>query len=187
MTPDPPLRADARRNRERLLAAAEQVFAEQGVTASTEDVARVAGVGVGTVFRHFPTKEQLIEAVYHARLARLAELADRLADSADPGAAFAEFFSTTVEGAATKNALVEALSRAGVDTAAPEVGGWVRRALGVLLARAQQAGAVRPDVTVPDLLGLLVGTSRAVEHLSGDPEARVRVVEVVLDGLRVRR
>ncbi|NUO60480.1 MAG: TetR/AcrR family transcriptional regulator [Hamadaea sp.] len=184
MTPDPPLRADARRNREKLLVAAEQVFAEQGVTASTEDVARAAGVGVGTVFRHFPTKEQLIEAVYHARLARLADLADQLAASADPGAAFAEFFTTTVEGAATKNALVDALARAGVTTDSPEVGQWVRRALGVLLTRAQEADAVRPDVTLPDLLGLLVGTSRAVEHLSDDPAARVRVVRVVLDGLR---
>ncbi|NUR70536.1 MAG: TetR/AcrR family transcriptional regulator [Hamadaea sp.] len=180
-----PLRADARRNRERLLAAAEQVFTEQGVTASTEDVARAAGVGVGTVFRHFPTKEQLIEAVYQARLSRLADLADRLAASADPGAAFAEFFTTTVEGAATKNALAEALSRAGVATSTAEVGQWLRRALGVLLTRAQETGAVRPDVTLPDLMGLLIGTSRAVEHLSDDPGARTRVVRVVLDGLRV--
>jgi AcrR family transcriptional regulator len=179
-----PMRADARRNRERLLAAAERVFTEKGVTASTEDVARAAGVGVGTVFRHFPTKEQLLEAVYQARLARLAALADRLAGSPDAGTAFAEFFTTTVEEAATKNALIEALARAGIRTDPGEAGQAVRRALSVLLTRAQAARAVRSDVGLPDLVGLLVGTSRGVEHLSADPESRRRVIRIVLDGLR---
>src|ERR1700680_1105959 len=97
-----PLRADAQRNRARLLDVAEVVFASKGIAASTEEIAREAGVGIGTVFRHFPTKEALLEAVFVRRLEQLAAHADALADAYDPGAAFFTFFSHVVELAVTQ-------------------------------------------------------------------------------------
>lgn len=182
------LRADARRNRARLLEVAETVFAARGPGVSTEEIAREAGVGVGTLFRHFPTKEALLQAVYLGRLERLAEQAEALADSEDPGAAFFGYFSTVVDQAEVKNSFVDALVEAGVDvhTASSETGDRLRTAMAVLLGRAQQAGAVRADLQVPELVALLVGTSRAVEHVGGDHEVQHRLLTVVLDGLRPR-
>ncbi|NYI04542.1 TetR/AcrR family transcriptional regulator [Allostreptomyces psammosilenae] len=180
-----PLRADARRNRARLLEVAEGVFATQGTSASTEEIARQAGVGIGTVFRHFPTKEALLEAVFVGRLRRLAEEARALAETTDPRGAFFVFFTRVVDQAATKNAFADALTEAGVDPrdAASEVGRELRDALGTLLAGAQRAGSVRADVGVPELIGLLIGTSRATEQ-AGDGEVRAGILRVVLDGLR---
>ncbi|GAA0351601.1 TetR/AcrR family transcriptional regulator [Actinoallomurus spadix] len=181
-----PVRADALRNRARVLEAAEAVFAEHGTTASTEQVARRAGVGVGTVFRHFPTKEALLEAVFVARLDRLATEADALMSAEDPGAAFFGFFARVVDHAATKNALSAALAEAGVDVRASTAGTGreLRRALGALLGRAQEAGAVRSDVGLPEILTLLVGASQAAEHVGGDAGVRARALAVVFDGLR---
>ncbi len=189
MTPptDKPLRADARRNRARVLDAAEAVVAAKGVAASTEEIAQRAGVGVGTVFRHFPTKEALLAAIVAGRLRRLAEQADALADAEDPGAAFFAFFTRVIEHSATKLAFVDALTEAGVDVeeAVSEVGQELRRALGTLLSRAKQAGAVRDDVGVTELIALLVGASRAAQH-ARDGDVRARTVAIVLDGLRPR-
>ncbi|MCO5998337.1 TetR/AcrR family transcriptional regulator [Actinoallomurus rhizosphaericola] len=181
-----PVRADALRNRARVLEAAEAVFAEHGTTASTEQVARRAGLGVGTVFRHFPTKEALLEAVFVARLDRLATEADGLMSAEDPGEAFFGFFARVVGHAATKNALSAALAEAGVDVreSTAETGRELRRALGALLGRAQEAGAVRPDVGLPEILTLLVGASQAAEHVGGDAEVWTRALAVVFDGLR---
>lgn len=177
-------RADAVRNRERLLAAAEEAFAERGTAVPTEEVARRAGVGVGTLFRHFPTKEALLEAVFVARLQRLADRATQLSEAADPGAALAEFVTEVVEQSAAKNAFADALAAAGIDVyrSTGAVGADLHAALGTLLIRAQQTGAVRPDLTPADLASLLLGTSRAVEHVA-DPDARARVISVVLAGL----
>ncbi len=183
--PRPP-RADARRNRARILEAAEIVLAARGISASTEEIAREAGVGIGTVFRHFPTKEALLEAVFVGRLQRLAADATDLAMADDPGAAFFTFFARVVEQAAVKQAFSDALASAGIDlqTAASAVGADLKAAVGTLLTRAQQAGAVRSDVRLPDVLALLVGASRALEHAAGDREAQTRALTVVLDGLR---
>ena len=180
-----PLRADARRNRARVLDAAEEVFAAHGTGASTEEIARRAGVGIGTVFRHFPTKEALLEAVFVGRLHRLAEHAAGLADAADPGAAFFDFFQRVVDHAATKNAIADALAEAGVaiPSESSTVGLELQRALAVLLERAQATGAVRADVGVAELKALLVGASRAVE-LTPEPGVRSRTLRVMLDGLR---
>ncbi len=176
------MRADARRNREKILDAAEEVFGVQGTSASTEDVARTAGVGIGTVFRHFPTKEALLEEIYVARLRRLIDEADRLADAPDPGAAFFGFFTRLVEGSATKNAYAQALAEAGIDV--KETGRELLRSLGGLLARAQRAGAVRPDVGAPELVALLIGANRAAEHTGGDVAVRDRTIAIMIDGLR---
>jgi len=112
---DRPLRADARRNRALLLEAAEAVFAARGVSASTEEVARTAGVGVGTLFRHFPTKEALLEAVFRERLQRMAEGLRDLGAADDLGTAFFDFLSDAVAHSATKVALADALAEAGID------------------------------------------------------------------------
>lgn len=182
---DRPLRADARRNRDRLLLVADEVFTDRGTGVATEEIARMAGVGVGTLFRHFPTKEALLEAVYVRRLRQLADAAASLADATDPGAALRDFFTRVVDQSASKNAVADALAQSGVDvrTAGAGAGADLRAALGVLLVRAQQAGSVRTDVETTDLLALLVGASRAVEQLPSDPAARQRTLRVVLDGL----
>ncbi|WP_067467334.1 TetR/AcrR family transcriptional regulator [Actinomadura macra] len=177
-----PLRADALRNRARVLAAAEAVFAARGTTASTEEVAREAGVGIGTVFRHFPTKESLLEAVLAGLLERLAEEARALLDSPDPGAAFFGLLARVVGQAATKQAVSEALARAGVDAreAAGPARPELRSALGVLLERAQGAGAVRADVGPAQVLALLAGLSYAAGHAGAGDD----VLKIAFDGLR---
>lgn len=181
---DRPLRADARRNRALLLEAAEAVFAARGVSASTEEVARTAGVGVGTLFRHFPTKEALLEAVFRERLQRMAEGLRDLGAADDLGTAFFDFLSDAVAHSATKVALADALAEAGIDvTTSAQEGHDMAGALGRLLVRAQEAGAVRPDVGLPELIALLIGASRAAEHAGTDP-VRTRIIGVILDGLR---
>ncbi len=180
------LRADARRNRARVLEAAEAAFASKGTSVSTEEIARDAGVGIGTVFRHFPTKEALLEAVVVGRLERLAAEAASLATAEDPGSAFFSFFASTVDRSATKIALADALAAAGLDVerAVAEVGRELRRTMGVLLGRAQAVGAVREDATVADVIALLVGASRAAEHAGWDRGVQTRTVAIMLDGLR---
>jgi AcrR family transcriptional regulator len=184
-----PLRADALRNRIRVLEAAETVFDARGTAASTEEVARAAGVGIGTVFRHFPTKEALLEAVYVARLEKLAAEADALAAEEDPGEAFFVFFARVVGHAATKNAFSAALMEAGVDVreTTAETGRELRRALAALLGRAQETGAVRRDVGLAEVMTLLVGASQAAERVGGDRGVRDRALAVVFDGLRAGR
>jgi AcrR family transcriptional regulator len=180
------LRADARRNRARVLEAAEAAVASKGTSVSTEEIARDAGVGIGTVFRHFPTKEALLEAVVVGRLERLAAEAASLATAEDPGSAFFSFFASAVDRSATKIALADALAAAGVDVerAAAEVGRELRRTMGVLLGRAQAVGAVREDATVADVIALLVGASHAAEHAGWDRGVQTRMVTIMLDGLR---
>ncbi|HKS44962.1 MAG TPA: helix-turn-helix domain-containing protein [Amycolatopsis sp.] len=181
-----PLRADARRNRARVLEAAEAVFAAKGTGASTEEVAKAAGVGIGTVFRHFSTKEALRQAVLVERMREFAEEAARWADAEDPGSAFFAFLDHWVEMGTAKYAYSEALAEAGAEVSwlGAEVGAQVRQALGALLGRAQDAGAVRGDVEVPELIAVLVGASYAVKHLDADTALRRRTVDLMFAGLR---
>jgi AcrR family transcriptional regulator len=182
-----PLRADAARNRARVLDAAGEVFDELGPEASTEEVARRAGVGVATVFRHFPTKEALLSAVLVERLTGMAEVAEKLAADGDPATALAELFRHVTAGAAVKLVVHRALEDAGVDVrgARAEVDGRLRAALAALLARAQDAGEVRRDVGVAEVI-LLIRAASAVAETSRDPAHRDRAVGVLLDGLRPR-
>jgi AcrR family transcriptional regulator len=189
LSPSPrPLRTDARKNRARLLEAAETVLAVRGPSASTEEIARAAGVGAGTLFRHFPTKEALLEAILIDRLHRLTEQARALATAPDPGAAFFSFFTRMVDQSATKKAFADALSAAGVDvkSVVSPAARDLRRAIATLLARAQKTAAVRDDVHVAEVMALLVGTARAAEHAAGDRALQSRTLTVVLDGLRPR-
>jgi AcrR family transcriptional regulator len=180
-----PQRADARANRSRILQVADEVFGTGGEQASTEEVARLAGVGHATVFRHFPTKAALLEAVFVRRLERLRDQARALADAADPGRALFGFFAHTVADAASKLAIADALTEAGgqATDSTLRASDELRRAVGVLLRRAQQAGAVRDDIDLPDLYALLIGTSRAAAYAHLDDKVRDRAVAVIVDGL----
>lgn len=180
-------RADARRNRARLLAVAEEVFADDGPSASTERIAAAAGVGIGTLFRHFPTKESLLEAVFIERLSRLVEDADALGSADDAGLAFFTFFRSVLEQAQSKGAIADALEHAGVDLkhSMAEVKANLNERMERLLVRAQAAGAVRGDITIAEVLALLVGAARALEQLGGDAERQARTISVILDGFRV--
>jgi AcrR family transcriptional regulator len=183
-----PLRADARRNRARVLEAAESVFATKGTGAPTEEVARAAGVGIGTVFRHFPTKEALLEAVLYARLRRFVDEAETVvaAKSADPGRAFFTFLTSWIEMSSAKNAYFEALTAAGVSVPVgkSDVGARLVESLGVLLSRAQGAGAVREDLVVSELITVIIGVARAAEYAGPDAHLRDRAVKILFDGLR---
>jgi AcrR family transcriptional regulator len=180
-----PQRADARTNRVRVLDAAEEVFGEGGESASTEEVARLAGVGIATVFRNFPTKAALLEAVLVRRFERLRDQARELASAADPGRAFYDFFAHMVADAAGKIAIAEALADAGGDApgSAVRASGELERAVGVLLERAQEAGAVRADIGLPEVYALLIGASRAAALAHLDENVRARAVAIVFDGL----
>lgn len=190
MTPprsERPLRADARRNRARILDAAETVFTTHGSDASTEQVAAAAGVGIGTVFRHFPTKEELLQAVLIGQLERMVGRADELLAADDTGNALFSYFREAVGQSATKNIYADALASAGIDLAdaISPIKSEVFRVLDALLARAQQAGTVRADVTVQEVIALIVGASRALEHLRWDGQAGERILAVIFAGLRV--
>ncbi|MBO0689383.1 MAG: TetR/AcrR family transcriptional regulator [Candidatus Dormibacteraeota bacterium] len=180
-----PLRADARRNRERVLEAAADVLTTEGLAVPTEEIARRAGVGIGTLFRHFPTKEALVEAVLAHRIEQLTQDARALTAAADPGVAFFEFFSEMVRQAVVNRALSEALSEGPVQVTETLAGvkQGLMAAFGALLTRAQEAGAVRPDVDVADV-GSLVAGCLAMEHSSHAGGEPGRLLAVVCDGLR---
>jgi AcrR family transcriptional regulator len=176
------LRADARRNRERVLDAARRAFAEQGYAVPLDEIAAAAGVGPGTVYRHFPTKEALFEAVSVANVEELAADARARAEADDPDAAFAGFLDRMAEQALAKRNLPDAFAGAGTDAVAEAVA-EMHDALGVLLVKAQEAGGIRRDVTVADLVALLKGLLYAVRG-DPDPDIRHRLLAVVRDGLR---
>jgi AcrR family transcriptional regulator len=183
-----PQRVDARANRSRILDVAEEVFGEGGASASTEEVARLAGLGIGTVFRHFPTKTALLEAVLVRRFDRLREQAEALLNAADPGGAFFGFFGHLVADAAAKIAITEALLDAGGDRDgdAGRASDGLRRAVGALLEQAKQAAAVRRDAELPEVYALLVATSQAAARARLGEEARARLLAIVFDGLAPR-
>jgi AcrR family transcriptional regulator len=186
-----PLRADARRNRERVLEVAQALFSAGGAAVEMDEIARRAGVGVGTVYRHFPTKEALFSAIVDGTIERLVADARALAKASDPGEAFFEFLSRLVERGAAKKHLVDVMARGGfaVDCAPPgrqEARAAFRRALALLLARGQRAGVVRQDIAVAELLALISGTFTALEQYETDARARRRLLAVVCDGLRGR-
>lgn len=175
------MRADAQRNRAKILAAAEEVFAESGADASTEEVARRAGVAIGTVFRHFPTKNDLLAAMMKELAARLAGEAETLAAEGDPETALFTFFAGVVEQAAGKKTVVELL---GVDI---EVGRQLhpmRDAIDTLLIRAREVGAVRADVRLDEIIALLAATSHGALHAGWSRDLRERTLSIVFAGLR---
>lgn len=181
-----PLRADARRNRDHLLRVAADAFATEGLSVPLDEIARRAGLGPGTLYRHFPTKEALFEAVVHERLRSLLDEARTRATSPDPAQALFGFIGRLVAEAGSKQDLVDALTSAGVDIAETvrATGASLRDAIGQLLTRAQQAGAIRADVTLPDLMGLIAGTMTGSRAPSAKQADTGRMLAVLFDGLR---
>jgi len=182
-----PLRADAQRNYQRLVSAATAAFAEHGADdASLEEIARRAGVGIGTLYRHFPNRQALLEAVYRDQVDMLADRADQLAESADPGAALDEWLRALVSFSRTKRSLVSALlATLGKDSEfVSSCSAQMRGSAATLLARAQEAGAVRSDASVTDVLRLVHAISMAVEREPADRGQADRLLALVLDGLR---
>jgi AcrR family transcriptional regulator len=184
-----PLRADARRNRERVLEAARAAFGAEGSDVSLDEIARRAGVGPGTIYRHFATKEALFEAVVFHRIGELIEEARALSDDPDPGHAFSSFVERLGREGARKRDLVEALADDGIQL---QLGGApIVRALtdvlAELLRHAQRAGAVRSDISVDDVLVLLTGVAYAICHSGADDERTRQLLAIMYDGLRAGR
>lgn len=182
-----PLRADAARNRAKVLEAARAAFAVEGVAVPLDDIARRAGVGAGTVYRHFPTKEALFEAVVADRIDALAAQGEAAHDADDPAAAFFGFFASMLADAEEKKDLADALTAAGVGLRPETLASAARlhAALDALRRRAVDAGALRSEVTVADLHSLAVGALAAERHAAAGPDHRPgRLTELICDGLR---
>jgi AcrR family transcriptional regulator len=179
------MRIDAQRNRDRVLEAAAAAFAEEGLAIPVAEIARRAGVGTGTVTRHFPTKESLYEAIVLLRVEELVDHAQELAATKDPGTAFFEFLSITVELGAASRGVAQALAGGGFDieAASSRTGLNLAESEEGLLARAQQAGAVRTDVAFADVKALIAGCLSR-ERQGSDPAARRRMIAIVSAGLR---
>ncbi|HYA67438.1 MAG TPA: TetR/AcrR family transcriptional regulator [Acidimicrobiales bacterium] len=183
-----PLRADALKNRLRILEAAEEVFAAEGVNAPVDTVAERAGLGVGTLYRNFPTKEALFEAIVVMRIEELAQAIESVAGAEDPGKAFFDFLRLLAGRAALKRDLFTALATAGIDikSQCADTYDRMQREIGRLLGRAQQAGAVREDIDGAEAIGLVVGTCLAAEQSPGFAGSPERMLEIVIDGMRPR-
>jgi AcrR family transcriptional regulator len=183
-----PLRRNAAANRERILVAAEAVFGAHGALGSTEDVAERAGVGIATVFRHFPTKEALIEAALLHHFDRLNEQADALGANADPGDALRRLLARMIDTGATKLTLASLVGVRGefppkVRAAAADL----RRSMGVILERAKTAGVVHEDVTVDELYVLIRGLSQASATMPPSPATLSGAIDIVWRGIAAGR
>ncbi|MFE6050573.1 TetR/AcrR family transcriptional regulator [Kitasatospora sp. NPDC056446] len=179
-------RADGQRNRDRLLEVAAEVVAEQGVQASLRDVARRAGVGLGTLYRHFPNRDALLEALLHRRFTHLAGRADALAAEAPPERALTDWLYEFTLGAGAYQGLPSALMATLRDPQSPLHASCLtmRQAGGRLLAAAQETGAVRPDVAALDLFALVNALSWITDQAPSLAERREHLFRLVMDGLR---
>jgi AcrR family transcriptional regulator len=180
------MRADARRNRDRLLAVAMEAFSEHGAEASLDDIAKRAGVGPGTLYRHFPTRLALQEAAYREGVEALCSRADKLAADHEPGAALTAWIRILVDYLGEKRGLAAALLATQDKTSELFVSchNAIHAAGGRLLDEAKHAGAVRQDVTLSEILKLVNGISLSTEQLQDRTEVAERLLAIVLDGLR---
>jgi AcrR family transcriptional regulator len=179
-----PKRADARRNYEKVLAAAREAFAEGGESTSLEEIARRAGVGIGTLYRHFPNRQALVEALYIDEVEDVCRSAAEL-DGAEPWEALEGWFERLIAYIGTKRALAHEL----LNYLEPEAALFqvcrasLFEAGEPLLTRAQEAGVVRPDVTIAEVIQMVIGIAKIP---STDPEQTEHIMRVALDGLRYR-
>jgi AcrR family transcriptional regulator len=180
-------RADAVRNRERVLEAAKAVFNAGGPDASLEAVARWAGVGIGTLYRHFPTREALFEAVYRREVQQLGELAEQLKNEAKPVDALRRWLRSNVEFVATKKGMSAALALAVQSSSELHAFSFDRltKAIGALLDRAVAAGEIRSDISPEDILRALVGMCYMHDQ-PGWQATVLRLLDVFVDGLCVQ-
>jgi AcrR family transcriptional regulator len=172
------------RNRALVLDAARRTFAARGADATLEEIAREAGVGIGTLYRHFPTRDDLVTAVFHDRVDELEARAAELLRADDPGAALVVWLSAQLENATTCRRLEAEAMLAMLDTPddEPSPCAAMRETAGALLLRAQTAGAVRDDIDVDDLVRMVQAIVLAAEQ-STDPDAAERLFTVMLDGI----
>jgi AcrR family transcriptional regulator len=181
--PGSKMRADARRSRAKLLEAATAAFAEHGADAPLDDIARKAGVGIGTLYRHFPTRTDLQAAVYRSQVLAVCQAADELVDTVTPEQAFFGWVRALTGYLTTKRGLSRALIEAVGKDSELISGCWVamHESTDRLLAHAQQAGVLRADISSQDVLRLIHGITIATETSPGDAD---RLLALVLDGLR---
>jgi AcrR family transcriptional regulator len=178
-------RADGQRNREKLLETAKQAFAEIGAEVSLDEIARRAGVGIGTLYRHFPTRDAIIEAVYRREVEQLAVAATRLLETLPPGAALHDWMRLFIDYIATKKVMASALSAIAGGAAAiyAASGPPITEAITLLVDRAAAAGDIRAGVEPLDLLYALVGLSYA-NATPGWQASALRLIDILMDGLR---
>ncbi|MBI1170487.1 TetR family transcriptional regulator [bacterium] len=182
-------RSDGLRNRERLIDAAKTVLAQGGPGSSLEAVARHAEVGIGTLYRHFPTREALFQAVYRHEVEQLIRLADDLRDAPDGVEAFRDWMHANVALVATKRGLLGALSVVLTDESKAmytEVSARLTQAVEALLRRAVDEGALRPDITADDLLRTMYALCYARQPEPGWEAQVLRLLDIFIDGLRLR-
>jgi len=182
---DKPMRADARRNYDRLLAEAKRAFTERGTDASLEDIARSAGLGIVTLYRHFPSREALLEVLVRERFDAQAERARELLAAPEPLAALRTWLGGLGDTAGAYSGLPERLTEALSDETSELYASChaMQEAGSQLVERAKRVGALRSDVTMQELLLLLHAISSAGAHLPGD-RGRVRLLDLVFEGLR---
>jgi AcrR family transcriptional regulator len=181
-------RADSVRNRERLLNAAARILGTGGGDASLEAVARRAGVGIGTLYRHFPTREALFEAVYRHEVDEVAELAEQMGQESSPVDALRQWLRAIVKLVATKKGMLAALALAadGRSDLYAYSAERLSKAIGTLLQRATKAGQIRADITPEELLRALIGLCYSYDRPDWQ-EPVTRLLDVFVDGLVVKR
>jgi AcrR family transcriptional regulator len=184
-----PLRKDAERNRQRIIDAAREVFAERGLGVSLDDIARHAGVGVGTVYRRFPDKEQLIDALFEDRLGEVRRVAGESLEISDPWRAVTHFLERSLELQVRDRGLKELLLSTSTAHARIESGRTrIQPIVAAVLERAQRAGVVRADLTISDLLLLQHAIGEVADYTrDASPEVWRRTLAIALDGLRPDR
>jgi len=181
-------RADAERNRVRLLKTAKAVFAEKGSAASLDEIARIAGVGAGTLYRHFPTRDALVAAVYHNETDQLVAAADRLATMHPPLTALREWLLLFVDYIATKHGMSEVLNSivGGASELYSASTAQVKSAIAKLVDRAVASGDIRLDLDSLDLLRALAGVANISLGRDGEQAAK-RLVDILIAGVRTQR
>jgi len=178
-------RVDGQRNRERLIEAAKAAFGDVGADVSLDEIARRAGVGIGTFYRHFPTRDAIVEAVYRREVQQLAGAAQRLLGAMQPGEALHQWMRLFVDYIATKKVIASALASivGGVTDLYAASGAQITEAMSLLVARAAAAGEIRADVDPSDLLRALVGFTYGAAG-PGWQASALRLIDILMDGLR---
>ena len=181
-------RADAQRNRDGLLEAAKAAFAEVGPEASLDEIARRARVGIGTLYRHFPTRDAIVEAVYRREVQQLADAAPRLADSLPPAVALRAWMRVFIDYIAAKKVIAPALKSlvGGGSALYADSGARINEAIALLVERARASGDIRPNADSADLLRALIGFAYVNSAPDWEASAR-RLIDLLIDGLRSQR
>jgi AcrR family transcriptional regulator len=181
-------RADSARNRQLLIDTAKAAFADVGLNVSLEEIARRAEVGIGTLYRHFPSREAVVEAVYRREVEQLAEAVPELLRSSPPGEALHKWMHLFVDYSATKRLIAPSLGAAIGEASALRANSTelIMGALATLVTRAAEAGAVRKDIAPSDLLRAMVGVSYGNSDVAWEASAR-RLIDLLMDGLRRKK